>query len=75
MEKTGNNRLIEESGIRAPLDRCTQGEHGRTGLPRLCIRNHECWHCPFDQWIDEIEGLLKYSEGSDSSGRAISLAA
>ena len=28
---------------------------GRTGLPKICTWGYECWHCAFDQWIEEIE--------------------
>ncbi|MFH1349556.1 MAG: hypothetical protein ABII26_01340 [Pseudomonadota bacterium] len=34
---------------------CIHLEKGRTGIPKICIRNDECWHCAFDQWIREIE--------------------
>jgi len=25
-------------------------------LPGFCLRNRECWHCAFDEWIELIEG-------------------
>ncbi|MFC1821423.1 hypothetical protein ACFL9T_01870 [Thermodesulfobacteriota bacterium] len=34
---------------------CIHGEEGHTGIPKLCIHNDECWHCPFDQWLGEVE--------------------
>jgi len=34
---------------------CVHLEKGRTGIPKICIWNGECWHCAFDQWIREIE--------------------
>jgi hypothetical protein len=24
-------------------------------VPKICLRNHECWHCAFDQWIEAVE--------------------
>jgi hypothetical protein len=24
-------------------------------VPKICLRNHECWHCAFDQWIEVVE--------------------
>ena len=21
-------------------------------LPKICVLNHECYHCGFDQWLD-----------------------
>ena len=41
--------------IRVPARFCVHLENGRTGIPKMCLCNHECWHCAFDQWIDQIE--------------------
>ena len=24
-------------------------------VPKICMRNHECWHCSFEQWIEVME--------------------
>lgn len=34
---------------------CRHLENGRTLIPKICIYNYECWKCPFDQWLDELE--------------------
>ncbi|MBW1771578.1 MAG: hypothetical protein JRG79_16005 [Deltaproteobacteria bacterium] len=35
---------------------CIHGQEGRIEMPKSCIHHYECWHCPFDQWLAEIEG-------------------
>ncbi|MFC1580498.1 hypothetical protein ACFL4N_06240 [Thermodesulfobacteriota bacterium] len=35
---------------------CIHAQEGRAEMPKICIHHSECWHCPFDQWIEEIEG-------------------
>lgn len=42
-------------GDRIPNRPCLHVESGRTVIPKICTRGYECWHCAFDQWIDEIE--------------------
>jgi hypothetical protein len=27
----------------------------QTAIPKICTRGYECWHCSFDQWLDEME--------------------
>jgi hypothetical protein len=27
----------------------------QTTIPKICMRGYECWHCSFDQWLDEME--------------------
>lgn len=34
---------------------CLHVENGLTGIPKTCTRNYECWHCAFDQWLEDIE--------------------
>jgi hypothetical protein len=55
MGSKGNNREVKSLESRIPSNLCLQGVGGRTGLPKICISNHECRRCAFDQWIDEIE--------------------
>ena len=51
MGKTAGTNLRNQISCRA----CIHGVEGRTGIPKLCIHNDECRHCPFDQWLWEIE--------------------
>jgi hypothetical protein len=34
---------------------CIHTKTGRTRINKTCLRNYECWHCAFDQWLDETE--------------------
>ena len=36
---------------------CVHAENGQAGIPKICIRDYECWHCAFDQWIEEMEEI------------------
>jgi hypothetical protein len=51
--------MIEKGGAKpgtqVPGRFCVHLEHGRTGIPKMCLCNQECWHCAFDQWMDQIE--------------------
>jgi hypothetical protein len=38
------------------LDKCVHVSGKGFGLPGFCLRNRECWHCAFDEWIELIEG-------------------
>ena len=33
---------------------CVHLESGRTRIPKFCIQGQECWHCAFEQWIEEM---------------------
>ncbi len=33
---------------------CSLTVTGRTGIPKICIRDFECWHCPFYYWLEEF---------------------
>jgi hypothetical protein len=37
------------------LDPCVHVSGKGFRVPGYCFRNHECWHCAFDQWIELIE--------------------
>ena len=45
-----------KSGIQMPGRRCVHVENGRAIIPKICVRDYECGHCAFDQWIEEMEG-------------------
>lgn len=32
---------------------CRHALTGRTDAPKTCILNYECFHCAYDQWLDE----------------------
>ena len=34
---------------------CRHFLEGTTDIPKQCLHNHECRHCGFDQWLEEIE--------------------
>jgi hypothetical protein len=37
------------------LDKCVHVTGKGFRLPGFCLRNRECWHCAFDQWIEGLE--------------------
>ena len=45
----------KETRVGIPCRSCIHVEKGRAGIPKICIRDYECWHCAFDQWIEEME--------------------
>ena len=32
----------------------------RIGYYKRCIRNYECFHCLFDQWLDNTETMARH---------------
>lgn len=34
---------------------CRHALTGRIGAPKICTLNYECYHCPYDQWLDESD--------------------
>jgi len=34
---------------------CRHALTGRTDAPKICTLNYECYHCEFDQWLDECD--------------------
>jgi glycine cleavage system H lipoate-binding protein len=34
---------------------CRHALSGRTGAPKICTLNYECYHCEYDQWLDECD--------------------
>jgi hypothetical protein len=42
-------------GIQSPGRSCVRAETGLTRIPKICIHGYECWHCPFSQWLEEME--------------------
>ena len=39
-------------------DQCDHVMTGRTEIPKRCIWNHECYHCAFDQLLDNLDRVL-----------------
>ncbi len=36
---------------------CCHANTHRTKIPKICIRDFECWHCAFYQWLEEVEHM------------------
>ena len=48
---------------------CRHALTGRINAPKICPLNNECYHCAFDQWLDEVDlnqelGAPKYQMAS-----------
>lgn len=41
--------------VRMPFGLCRHLASGRTAIPKTCIYDYECWKCPFDQWLEELD--------------------
>jgi len=37
------------------LGPCSHRLTGRTEAPKICIHNYACYHCPFDQMLDDMD--------------------
>jgi hypothetical protein len=48
-------KKAKETRLGIPCRSCVHAENGRAEIPKICIRDYECWHCAFDQWIEELE--------------------
>jgi hypothetical protein len=46
---------------------CLYAENGRMEIPKICIRNFECWHCSFYYWLEEV-GQVSFCEACSQSG-------
>ena len=40
---------------RSALQPCYHVLSQRIGVFKHCILNYECYHCDYDQWLDEID--------------------
>ena len=56
MQQTRKSR----SGLNEP---CVHVAGKDVRIPKICMRNHECWHCAFDQWIEVMEEAVNYGYG------------
>ena len=34
---------------------CLHADSKRIRTAKTCVYNYQCGHCPFDQWLDEME--------------------
>jgi hypothetical protein len=46
---------LKDLGFSALSRYCLRMGCGCPEIPKLCILNHECYHCAFDQWMDAME--------------------
>jgi hypothetical protein len=42
-------------GVQTPFHLCLHTVCGRIRTVKTCIHDYQCWHCAFDQWLDEME--------------------
>ena len=54
---------------------CVHTETGRTRIHKTCLRNYECGHCAFDQWLDETERAQELHDPFTFSGAPLAQAA
>jgi glycine cleavage system H lipoate-binding protein len=47
-----DNLVKQHDGSSRP---CRHALTGRVGAPKICPFNYECYHCPYDQWLDESD--------------------
>ncbi len=56
MRNEMTNTQVVKPGVQIPYPLfCRHMENGETGIPKTCTRAYECWHCNFDQWLEEME--------------------
>jgi hypothetical protein len=46
---------------------CLRIGDSQTTIPKVCTRGYECWHCSFDQWLDEMEGSLQSEQPREAT--------
>lgn len=49
------NSQCMDSHENQTIGACLHLKSGRTRIPKACIYGYECWHCLFDQWLDEFD--------------------
>lgn len=49
------NSIGTDSPDGHPIVACLHLKSGRTRIPKACVFGNECWHCYFDQWLDDLE--------------------
>ncbi len=63
------------SGYQTRYPVCLHVEKGRIQTPKICIRDYECWHCGFDQWLEEMETSRTKDESLKVAGTILAKAA
>ncbi len=75
MRKTMIKTQGMRPGFEIPYRPCLHVQKGRTMIAKTCIHGYECWHCAFDQWIEEMEEGQKIREGFKSPRDTLARAA
>jgi len=58
-----------------PHRSCVHTMNGRNRIPKTCMHNFECWHCPFDQWIGAMEETLAAEQSARAEIVSLAMAA
>jgi hypothetical protein len=45
----------QQEKVTGPSRFCHHVSAGRINAPKRCLANHECFHCAYDQWLDDID--------------------
>ncbi len=64
-----------ELGCHNTFRLCLHTGSGRIRTVKTCIHDYQCWHCAFDQWLDEMEGMQKAGDGLEISKNIQAIAA
>jgi hypothetical protein len=64
MQKAWVEKLPRGTG-----NECYYANTDRTKIPKICIRDFECWHCGFYQWLEEV--ALRNKNLSTVSGSVV----
>ena len=68
----GKNQDVR-SQFEIPYALCLHPEKGQ--IPKTCTRKYECWHCGFNEWLDEIVRCETAKKGLEISGHILAEAA
>ena len=52
---------------------CLHPEKGQ--IPKTCTRKYECWHCGFNEWLDEIDRCAMAKKALEIPGYILAEAA
>ena len=64
-----------ELGCHNTFRLCLHTGSGRIQIAKTCIHDYQCWHCAFDQWLDEMEERQMAGDGSKMSKNRLARAA
>jgi glycine cleavage system H lipoate-binding protein len=54
-EKSWSKSIRDRSFARGEAPPCRHALTGRVDAPKVCTLNYECYHCSYDQWLDEYD--------------------